>query len=296
MFIDNEGYLNLAAFLLSSGGSVDIVANSIDNLLGERLVDITNIIDSRLKLRCIIKGPLNKNQEIVKIIGDNGWNIRIVNTEASADMIICDSEYFVVSTNTSPTNRFHYSDDRKDCKEVQQYFEYLWDKSTDILYEDLLKNLIPSIQSELFTTSSEYWESLFSELIRTPTKIYELSPRKFEELVAEMLLRDGCSVTLTPETRDGGRDILAANMSSLGEHLFLVECKRYAPNNPVGVSLVRALYGIVEEEKASAGLLITTSYFTKEAFNFRDRIEHRMSFKDYSNLNEWIKTFKKIDY
>ena len=38
------------------------------------------------------------------------------------------------------------------------------------------------------------------------------------------------------ETRDGGRDILAVNKTSLGEHLFLVECKRHAPERPIGVS------------------------------------------------------------
>ena len=102
-----------------------------------------------------------------------------------------------------------------------------------------------------------------------------------------------CSVTLTPETRDGGKDIFAVNKTSLGDHLFFVECKRYSPEKPVDISLVRALYGVVEAEKANAGVLVTTSYFTKDAIKFRDTIQHRMSFKDYETLLKWIQSFQQ---
>ena len=43
-----------------------------------------------------------------------------------------------------------------------------------------------------------------------------MSPRGFEELVAEMLSRLGYEVTLTPASRDGGKDIYAARRDHLG--------------------------------------------------------------------------------
>ena len=157
-----------------------------------------------------------------------------------------------------------------------------------MIYEDLLAFSIPSFQQPILTISTQYWNELLSELVRNPRNLFTMHPRKFEELVAELLAREGFTVTLTPETRDGGRDILASNCNHLGEHLYLVECKRHAPNRPINVSLVRTLYGVVEAERANAGLLVTTSYFTKDAIKFRETIRHRMALKDYKELVTWL--------
>lgn len=295
MFIDSDSSVNLAAFLLSPGRSVDIIARSTNDFFGDKLENIVTLVDSRLQLRCILNFAPNKSehQRLIRSIEERGWYFRISDKTASADTIIGDSEYIVVSASTSQNNLVHYSDDFEYCQKVQQHFDFLWEESTNILFEDLLASSIPSIQHEILTLSTEFWDSMLAELMRNPKSIYELPPRKFEELVAEMLTRDGFTVTLTPETRDGGKDIFAVNKTSLGNHLFLVECKRYASERPVDISLVRALYGVVEAEKANAGVLITTSYFTKEAINFRDNIQHRMSFKDYENLLEWIHSFQQ---
>lgn len=297
MFIDSDGSVNLTNFLLSPGSSVDIIARSTNDFFGDNFENIVSLIDSRLQLRCILNFVPNKSkhQRLIETMEERGWYFRVLNNSVTADTIIGDGEYIVVSASTAQNrkNLVHYSDDPEYCQKVQQHFEYLWAESTDILFEDLLASSIPSVQQEILTLSTGLWDSMLAELRRNPKNLHELPPRKFEELVAEMLTRDGFSVTLTPETRDGGKDILAVNKTSLGNHLYLVECKRYAPERPVDISLVRALYGVVEAEKANAGVLVTTSYFTKDAINFRDTIQHRMSFKDYENLVEWIRSFQQ---
>lgn len=126
-------------------------------------------------------------------------------------------------------------------------------------------------------------------MIRTnPSLMYSLPPRKFEELVAEILDKLGYDISLTPESKDGGFDMYAAWKDGLGEFLYLVECKRYAPNRTVGVRLVRHLNGIVDEKRATAGILVTTSHFTKEAQEFQRQLRHRLSLRDYLHLQEWL--------
>ena len=83
--------------------------------------------------------------------------------------------------------------------------------------------------------------------------------------------------------------MLAKSTTCVGEHLYLVECKQYAPERPVGVEIVRSLYGVVEEKKATAGLVITTSHFTKGAMAFRDKLSHRMSLKKFQELLQWLR-------
>lgn len=297
MFIDPDGLVNLGSLLLSPGYSVDIIARSIDSFFGERLEHVLSLTDARLQLRCVLSfSPKRKeHQGFIESMQEQGWYFRILENTVSADTIIGDGEYVVVSATPlhyDNDDLVHYSDDPDYCSKVQQHFNYIWEQSAEILFEDLFASSIPAIERRILTLSTGYWDSLLDELIHNPHSIFEITPRKFEEIVAEMLIRDGFSVTMTPETRDGGRDILVSNSNTLGEHFYLVECKRYGPERPIGVSLVRALYGVVEAERASAGLLVTTSYFTKDAIKFRDTIQHRMSFRDYEKLVKWIRSFR----
>ena len=123
-----------------------------------------------------------------------------------------------------------------------------------------------------------------------PMSVRRLSPREFEELVAEVLSRQGYEVQLTPPTKDGGFDIFAAHKTTLGSFLFLVECKRYSETNRVGVEVVRALHGVVQEHGATAGIVATTSFFTTGATAFQRRIPHQMSLRDYVTVQEWLAT------
>ena len=108
-------------------------------------------------------------------------------------------------------------------------------------------------------------------LKKYPEDIYKLPSRSFEELIATLLEEQGWEVNLTGQTRDGGRDVLAYLNTDIGKLLCLVETKRYKPSNPVGVGLVRTLYGTVEHEQANVGLLVTSSRFTKDALDFGNR-------------------------
>ena len=112
-------------------------------------------------------------------------------------------------------------------------------------------------------------DEIISIMKSDPKQLYNLSSRKFEELIAELLYRKGFQVELSPPIKDGGIDIYAAKNDAIGKFLFLVECKRYTPPNKVGVSIVRSLYGVVQEQKANAGIIVTTSYFTTGQKSFR---------------------------
>ena len=76
-------------------------------------------------------------------------------------------------------------------------------------------------------------------IAQEPMSMYELSPREFEKIIAELFKKLGYEVELTKQTRDGGVDIYIAEKTDLGKFLFLVECKHYAPNRPVGIEVIR---------------------------------------------------------
>ena len=119
----------------------------------------------------------------------------------------------------------------------------------------------PIIQTD-FTKISE---ELIQYLIYDPQALHKLSPRKFEELVAYLMEKHGYEVTLTQQSKDGGVDIFALKKDDFGSFLTIVDCKKYSPKNPVCVDVVRTMYGTLNVENASHGIIATTSRFTADA-------------------------------
>jgi HJR/Mrr/RecB family endonuclease len=135
---------------------------------------------------------------------------------------------------------------------------------------------------------SQVNDELLARLQKEPDLVRLLSARKFEELVAELLARQGYKITLTPIAKDGGFDMYAAKSETLGNFLYLVECKRFSPPNKVGVNIVRSLHGVVQDKGANAGVLVTTSFFTSGAREFRDRHKFELHLHDYVQLQNWL--------
>jgi restriction system protein len=131
-------------------------------------------------------------------------------------------------------------------------------------------------------------DALLHQIASDPHLVFNMPPRRFEELVAELLERNGYTVTLTPQTRDGGKDMYAAKHDDFGSFLYVVECKRHAPDRPVGVGVVRALHGVAQHERVNAAMVMTTSYFTGPAREFAEDLRYQVSLKDYFDLRHWL--------
>lgn len=128
----------------------------------------------------------------------------------------------------------------------------------------------------------------YDKVALRPEILQEITPRQFEELVCELFERKGYNVQLTKQTRDGGKDLIVLNNSVLGDLVIYAECKKKAPKHPVNVGLVRQLYGTVEADRVTAGIMVTNSYFSKDARRFQQTIKSRMNLMDYSELMKQI--------
>ena len=148
-------------------------------------------------------------------------------------------------------------------------------------------NIIVAAKPKLIAINND----LLSQLKANPEDIHRLTPRKFEELIAELLKDRGWDVELTKETRDGGKDILAYLETDVGRLLCLVEAKKYRKDRPVGVSLIRNLYGTLCDANATSGMLVTTSTFTQDAQIFQERHQYKLALRDYTHLVDWINCY-----
>jgi len=133
---------------------------------------------------------------------------------------------------------------------------------------------------------------LIKYLKNHPKTLYSIKPRQFEELVTEILASHGWQVQLTPAVKDGGYDIFAISKDvQENKESWIIECKKYAPENKIGVNIVRALYGVKHLVGATNAMLATTSFFTIGARKLKTSC-YNMELKDYYDMVEWINEYK----
>ncbi|MCT4477723.1 restriction endonuclease [Peribacillus frigoritolerans] len=83
----------------------------------------------------------------------------------------------------------------------------------------------------------------------------------FEHLVRELFAfyfsKIGCEVKVTKASRDGGIDAIAFDPDPIRGGKFIIQAKKN--NHVVPISAVRELNGIMADEGAVKGILVTTS-------------------------------------
>ena len=102
------------------------------------------------------------------------------------------------------------------------------------------------------------------------TNLASMDWQEFEQLVRQVLEmefgKNGGEVKVTQASRDGGVDAVIFDPDPLRGGKIIVQAKRYT--NTVPVSAVRDLYGTLINEGASSGILITTSDYGPDSYDF----------------------------
>ena len=79
-------------------------------------------------------------------------------------------------------------------------------------------------------------------------------------------------------------DLIAYKIDNFGKLAFAVECKKYSKLNKVGRPAIQKFLGAISLKNVTGGIFITTSYFTKDAFEFIQPISNKIYLNDYDDL------------
>lgn len=146
---------------------------------------------------------------------------------------------------------------------------------------------VSGTQIEIANLSPSF--GILERLLRDGVDIDALTWRQLEELTADLLSKDGYSVELGPGKKDGGIDIVAVkNLGSAGLFKAVWQAKKLKPGNKVGISVIRELADTRSEQKASKGIVITTTYLTKGALERVKRDSYILGKIDREDLTAWI--------
>lgn len=163
----------------------------------------------------------------------------------------------------------------------------LRDKSVILTEEDPL-------HSNVITVLQAATDILLDTIGPNPREWLELGSRRFEEILAKIWTGLGWQTFLTPPTRDGGFDIRAIRDANGICLCYLVEAKAYRPDRPVGIATVRHLYGVVERERATHGVIATTSTFTRDAIMEAEAMKYRLTLADFRRVLDWLQEYRRV--
>jgi hypothetical protein len=151
---------------------------------------------------------------------------------------------------------------------------------------------IPADDALLTANEFQFVDRKIAEEIgRNPERLFSVDPRYFEDLMASIYADLDYEVRLTKRTGDGGRDVIALSHKDYLTLKVLIECKRYARHRKVGVTQVRALFGVMEDEGATKALLATTSGFTPKAREFAERNLWKLQLADHADILRMIRNY-----
>lgn len=128
--------------------------------------------------------------------------------------------------------------------------------------------------------------SLAAELLTT---VRACSPERFERLVVDLLVRMGYGGTRQDagqaigRSGDGGIDGIIKE-DRLGLDAIYIQAKRWADTNSVGRPEIQKFAGALQGHRARKGVFLTTSYFTKDAADYVDRIDSKIVLIDGERL------------
>jgi len=142
--------------------------------------------------------------------------------------------------------------------------------------------------------TSDVWRRLVEALNRDPDHVFSLSPRQFEELLAELIHSFGYEVSLTSRTRDQGYDIVAVQSADpIFPSVHLVEAKLWTPPRKVGRPVIQGLYGVGMADNCNGVMVVTPTAFSRDAKQFIDekRLWQFVRLVDGTTLPEWYKLY-----
>ena len=175
-----------------------------------------------------------------------------------------------------------------------------WEAADLVYYHVLDQFEAPQSERRIWTPESALDLSIFShapnhlllaeKLLREGRLLSEMGWREFEKLIGEILESQGWQVTVMRGTKDGGIDVLSEKQDHvLGTLRAIWQAKKYGPGKKVTLNHLRELSAVVERDRATKGIMVTTSSFTGGAIDWVQSDRYRLDAKDGKFVEQWVR-------
>jgi hypothetical protein len=139
------------------------------------------------------------------------------------------------------------------------------------------------------------------QLKRAQSKLFELNPVQFEQLIADVLRTHGYEVQLTQRTNDAGIDLIALSSWNRQRVPLYFQCKRYVPNKQITLECVDFIVAAAKREGVSHGLLIADAagFALEDSLGgkgrWRTRCTYDINRTQWTDLFAWLANSSGVD-
>lgn len=183
----------------------------------------------------------------------------------------------------------------KDLMQYPEYAEYAKGKVKTPKADD---NMSPKEDKSEELTPTEQLEQAYHNIVDDLAsdllqKTLDQSPYFFEHLVVDLLVKMGYggsfanSAQVTKYVHDDGIDGIIYE-DKLGLDKIYIQAKRYKFDNTVGKPQIQQFSGALDEQKATKGVFITTSSYSKEAKQYVEKLNKKIVLIDGQELARYM--------
>ena len=151
-------------------------------------------------------------------------------------------------------------------------------------------NAASRVQLLIRSISHEFAKMVAEE----PAILEHLEWRDLERVIGRVMEGLGFRVTLTPASKDKGKDLILVCNVSDGEASFIVELKHWRSGKRVGKQSVTDFMQVIVAENRSGGLFLSTSGYASDAFQGLTEITRQsLRFGDHLKVVLLAQTYLK---
>ncbi|WP_367867779.1 restriction endonuclease [Pedobacter sp. WC2423] len=147
---------------------------------------------------------------------------------------------------------------------------------------------------------SYYVRQLSKKLIelvaKNPENLKNLEWRDLERTISELFEGIGFKTTLTPGSKDGGKDIILECTIDNIQKSFIIEIKHWRSGQKVGQKAVKEFTNVIINEKREKGLYLSTYGFTSNYYeSLSEKQKSLIRFGEQEKIVELCRTYERIN-
>ena len=149
--------------------------------------------------------------------------------------------------------------------------------------------------NEVFILIRNLSKKLIELIAKNPDYLMSLEWRDLERTIYELFEGFGFSATLTPSSKDGGKDIILECQINNQSKSFIVEIKHWRSQQKVGKKAVKEFTKVIISEGREKGLYLSTYGYTNDYYEYLTSTERsKIGFGQQEKIVELCQTFEKI--
>ena len=149
-------------------------------------------------------------------------------------------------------------------------------------------------EENAYTVLKAYVTKLIELISKDNRTLDQIEWRTLEHVIAEVFDGLGFKTTLTPSSKDGGKDIILECKLNEENKSYIIEIKHWRCGQRVGEGKIREFLQVITKEQRDAGMFLSTYGFVDNAIGSLTQIDReKVKFGTETNMAMLCKTYIK---